>query len=153
MLLPTLRLGFVVAPPPLRKAKQLTDWHTQVPLQAVAARFVADGHLARHIRRMRAVHAPRHQMIQATLTGPLATHLQVIPSAAGPHLAALLRASGDDTAVVARAHARDDALQPLSRFGIGAGGPQGLVGGYGAIPTDRIDEGLRRLAECLEDVG
>ena len=35
VLLPTLRLGFVVAPPPLhaalRKAKHLTDWHTQVP--------------------------------------------------------------------------------------------------------------------------
>ena len=150
VLLPTLRLGFVVAPPPLhdalRKAKHLTDWHTQVPLQAAAARFVADGHLARHIRRMRAVYAPRHQMIQAALTGPLAAHLRVIPSAAGLHVAALLRTGGDDTAVVTRALARDVALQPLSHFRIGTDGPQGLVLGYGAIPTEHIDEGLRRLA-------
>ena len=154
LLFPALRLGFLVAPPPLhdalRKAKHLTDWHTQVPLQAAAARFVAEGHLARHIRRMRAVYAPRHQMIQAALTGPLAPHLQVIPSAAGLHLAALLRAGGDDTAVVARAHACGVAVQPLSHFRIGTDGPQGLVLGYGAIPTEHIDEGLRRLAECLE---
>jgi GntR family transcriptional regulator/MocR family aminotransferase len=85
-------------------------------------------------------------MIQAALTGPLAAHLQVIPSAAGLHVAALLRTGGDDAAVVARALARDVALQPLSRFRIGTDGPQGLVLGYGAIPTEHIDEGLRRLA-------
>ena len=47
VLLPTLRLGFVVALPPLhdalRKAKHVTDWHTQVPLQAAAARFRRGG--------------------------------------------------------------------------------------------------------------
>jgi GntR family transcriptional regulator/MocR family aminotransferase len=88
-------------------------------------------------------------MIQAALAGPLATHLQVIPSAAGLHLAALLRTGGDDTAVVARAHARGIALLPLSRFRVGTDGPLGLLLGYGAIPTERIDEGLRRLAECV----
>jgi DNA-binding transcriptional MocR family regulator len=29
--------------------------------------------------------------------------------------------------------------------------PPGLVLGYGAIPTDRIDEGLDRLRRCFED--
>jgi GntR family transcriptional regulator/MocR family aminotransferase len=36
-MLPTLRLGFVVTPPSLRaavhRAKQVTDWHTSMPLQ------------------------------------------------------------------------------------------------------------------------
>ena len=126
VLLPTLRLGFVVAPPPLhaalRKAKHVTDWHTQVPLQAAAARFVAEGHLARHVRRMRAVYAPRHEMIEAALAGPLAEHLQVILSAAGLHLAALLRAGGDDTAVVARA---DACASRCSRCHTSGSGPTG----------------------------
>jgi GntR family transcriptional regulator/MocR family aminotransferase len=153
VLLPTLRLGFVVAPPPLhdalRKAKHVADWHTQVPLQAAAARFIADGHLARHVRRMRAVYAPRHQMIRSALAGPLATHVRLIPSAAGLHLAALLRDGRRDTAVVARAQERGVALQPLSQFRIGPDGPTGLLVGYGAIPTEDIGEGLRRLAACL----
>ena len=156
VLLPTLRLGFVVAPPPLhdalRKAKHLTDWHTQVPLQAAAARFVADGHLSRHIRRMRAVYAPRHRLIAAALAGPLGPHLHEVPSAAGLHLAALLRAGGDDTAIVERARTCGVALLPLSRFRVGADGPQGLVLGYGAIPTEHIGEGLRRLADCMAEV-
>jgi DNA-binding transcriptional MocR family regulator len=41
-------------------------------------------------------------------------------------------------------------VQPLSHFRIGTDGPQGLVLCYGAIPIEHIDEGLRRLAECLE---
>ena len=89
-------------------------------------------------------------MIQAALTGPLAAHLQVIPSAAGLHLAALLRAGGDDTAVVARAHACGVAVQPLSHAPDRRPTGRGLVLGYGAIPIEHIDEGLRRLAECLE---
>jgi GntR family transcriptional regulator/MocR family aminotransferase len=88
-------------------------------------------------------------MIEAALCGPLAAYLAVIPSAAGLHLAALLRTGGHDTAVVARAQACGVAVQPLSRFRVGTDGPQGLVLGYGAIPTEHIDEGLRRLGGCL----
>ena len=75
VLLPTLRLGFVVAPPPLhdalRKAKYVTDWHTPVPVQAAAARFIEHGHLARHIRRMRGVYTARHLVMLRELSGPL----------------------------------------------------------------------------------
>ena len=59
VMLPTLRLGFLVAPAPLRaalrKAKYLTDWHTAVATQAATALFIDDGLLAQHIRRMRRV--------------------------------------------------------------------------------------------------
>ena len=43
-LLPSLRLGFIVAPPSLRdamyKAKFVTDWHSSLPMQAALARFI-----------------------------------------------------------------------------------------------------------------
>lgn len=153
VLLPTLRLGFLVAPPPLhaalRTARHVTDWHSAVPLQAAAARFVVEGHLARHVRRTRTVYARRHQLLHAALAGPLAPHLAAYPSAAGLHAAALLRGGGDDTAVVARARARGVAVQPLSRFRIAPGGAPGLLLGFGAVPTERVDEGLRRLAAVL----
>jgi GntR family transcriptional regulator / MocR family aminotransferase len=49
-MLPSLRLGFVVAPASLvdavHRAKYVTDWHTSLPLQAALARFIetADSH-------------------------------------------------------------------------------------------------------------
>src|SRR4029450_3973366 len=99
VLLPTLRLGFLVAPPPLhaalRKAKHVADWHTEVPLQAAAAEFIDRGDLARHVRRMGGVYAYRHHLIQAALADQLADHLAPIPSSAGLHVAATLRRHPD----------------------------------------------------------
>ena len=63
-MLPTLRVGFVAAPlalcGALRAAKYVTDWHTPLPTQAALARFIDDGHLARHIRKIRTIYRRRH---------------------------------------------------------------------------------------------
>ena len=56
-MLPALRLGFVVAPewamPTLVAAKNCLDWHCPVPMQMGVAAFIAEGHLAQHVRKMR----------------------------------------------------------------------------------------------------
>ena len=53
-MLPALRLGFLVAPDwalgALVLAKNCLDWHCSTPTQLAVAGFIADGHLARHIR-------------------------------------------------------------------------------------------------------
>jgi GntR family transcriptional regulator/MocR family aminotransferase len=150
-MLPTLRLGFVVTPPSLRpavhKAKYLADWHTSTLAQAALARFMEDGGFARHIRRMGGIYRARHDILTKALAHELADHLEVIPSAAGLHLAAVARTYSADqiAAVVRRASDAGVAVQELSRFAVDAPGRPGLVLGYGAIPTARIEEGLRRL--------
>jgi GntR family transcriptional regulator/MocR family aminotransferase len=155
VLLPTLRLGFVVAPASLhgalRKAKHVADWHTTAPIQAAAAQFIEQGLLARHVRRMRRIYAERHQLLTAVLEDELAEHLAPIPSVAGLHLAALLRGHGrQDVAVAQRASTAGVAVRPLSGFAVTQPPQAGLVFGYGAVPTERIEEGLRRLRRCLE---
>jgi DNA-binding transcriptional MocR family regulator len=50
---------------------------------------------------------------------------------------------------VLRAQAAGISLFPLSDLTVGQAQP-GLVIGYGAIPLERIDEGLHRLRACLE---
>ncbi|MCW2632403.1 MAG: PLP-dependent aminotransferase family protein, partial [Pseudonocardia sp.] len=156
VLLPTLRLGFLVAPPPLhrafRTAKHVADWHTEVPVQAAAANFIETGELLRHVRRMRAVYAQRRQLVLSALAGELGEYLEPIPSSAGLHLAAMLRRHGDDQAVARLAAVAGVAVQPLSIFSTSAQPPVGLMLGYGAVPTDRIDEGLDQLLRCLRIV-
>jgi GntR family transcriptional regulator / MocR family aminotransferase len=44
-----------------------------------------------------------------------------------------------------RASAAGVALLPLSMYAVDTPTRPGLVLGYGAIPTERLDEGLRRL--------
>jgi GntR family transcriptional regulator/MocR family aminotransferase len=158
VLLPTLRLGFVIAPrglhEALNRAKAVTDWHTNVPLQAALARFIDDGALARHVRKMNHVYRARFSHLSSRLTDEFAARLQVLPSVAGLHLCALTPdLSVDETVtIVERAAARGVALNPLTQYTAEPARKleqTGFVLGYGAIPIERIDEGLDRFAECL----
>jgi GntR family transcriptional regulator/MocR family aminotransferase len=156
VMFPTLRLGFLVAPPPLhaalRKARFVTDWHTVVPVQAATALFIDDGLLAQHLRRMRRVYAERHELVRSLLTRDFAGCLTPLPSAGGLHLTAVL-AEGlggvDDCTLAERASAVGVAVFPLSRNYASRPARQGLLFGYGAIAAERIEEGLRRLRQCF----
>jgi GntR family transcriptional regulator/MocR family aminotransferase len=155
-MLPTLRLGFVVAPPSLRdavhKAKHVTDWHTSMLVQSAYARFIDDGGFARHIRKVGGVYRARHELVVRLLTRDFAEHLEVIPSAAGLHVTAVARTAtvGETAAVVRRASDVGVAVQELSTFALRANVRPGIVLGYGAIPTGRIEEGLARLRACFD---
>lgn len=155
-MLPTLRLGFLVAPPSLRealhKAKFVSDWHSSTLVQAALARFIAEGAFARHIRRMGAIYRERHQMLAGVIARDLSEHLELIPSTTGLHLTALARRmSADQIAEIARRAAdRGVAVQVLSRFAVGAALRAGFMFGYGAISTANIEEGMRLFRACFD---
>jgi GntR family transcriptional regulator / MocR family aminotransferase len=152
VLLPTLRLGFLIAPvslqPALQTAKQLTDWHGELATQVALAKFIDEGLLAWHIRKVAREYASRHAQITEAIEHRLGQWLRLIPSAAGLHLAADVVPGTfvDITDVVHRAEERGVRVNALSDFYGGTSVRSGLVIGYGAIPTARIDEGMKRLA-------
>ena len=154
-LLPMLRLGFLVAPvslqPALREAKRLTDWHGDVTSQAALAQFIEEGLLARHVRRATRAYAARRELITAALRRDLADRLVPVPSAAGLHVCARLRpgAATDVERVVERARAAGVAVDGLARYSGERPAQQGLVIGYGMIPAERVEEGLRRVAAAF----
>jgi GntR family transcriptional regulator/MocR family aminotransferase len=57
---------------------------------------------------------------------------------------------GELDQVLARASAAGVELLPLSICDVGPPSRPGIVLGYGAIATDRIDEGLRRLRRSFD---
>lgn len=152
VMLPVLRLGFLVAPPSLRQAlraaKYVTDWHSPQPTQAALTGFIDEGLLARHIRRMRRAYQARHERVAALLARDFAGALTMVPSAAGLHLAAWTASGLDARAITRRARSRGVGLYPLSRFRLSEG-PDGLVIGYGAIPLAKIDKAFHHLRDAL----
>jgi GntR family transcriptional regulator/MocR family aminotransferase len=155
VMLPTLRLGFIVAPPALhsalRKAKFVTDWHSELPGQAALARFITDGGLSTHIRRMRHVYRERHELIAAALGDELRPWLTPIESAAGLHVSALSAGPTDaELRQVTDSLTRDGvAVLPLSPFAVGAHQRVGLLIGYGMISAADIGPGLSLLRDAL----
>jgi GntR family transcriptional regulator / MocR family aminotransferase len=154
-MLPTLRLGFLVAPRSLllavHKAKYVTDWHTSTLVQEAFVRFLESGGYARHIRRVGAVYRTRHQMIANAVARHFADDLELVPSSTGLHLTARARKASVSQigVIVRRAVASTVAVQDLSSFAGSESAQAGIVLGYGAIPTGDIEEGLRRLRKCF----
>lgn len=154
-MLPTLRLAFLIAPASLHAAlnavSYVTQWHCQWPAQAALARFIEEGLLARHIRKMRREYTARHERIADRLAADFAEWLEVVPSVAGMHLCATLRRSSRrfERDVTDRARQAGLGLHRLSTFYAGDSARPGLLLGYGGIPMSRIDEGLRRLRSCF----
>ncbi len=156
VLIPGLRVGFLIAPaslrPALGAAKQLTDWHGETFTQAALARFIEAGLLAQHIRKVAREYGGRYLRIVQVLERRFARWLEVVPSAAGLHVAALLREGCrvDMTHVVQRAAQRGVRVETPAAFYAGPVSREGLVIGYGGISTGRIDDGLALLRESFK---
>ncbi|MEV0136572.1 PLP-dependent aminotransferase family protein [Dactylosporangium sp. NPDC050688] len=156
ILLPTLRLGFCVAPPSLqnalRTAKFLADWHSPGPIQSALATFIDRGLLARHVRRMRRIYQGRRERLLACLSRDFTGRLAPIDAPAGLHLTAWLHPAvpGADRDLVRAAAAAGFRVSALSNYAVAEPPPQGIVFGYGLVEVDRIDEGLARLRQMFD---
>ncbi len=153
VLFAALRLGYLVVPPDLVDAfvaaRELTDRHSPQVEQAVLADFVAEGHFARHVRRMRALYAERRAALIEATERELAGLLEVLPAEAGMHLVGLLPEGEDDREASRRAASRGVKAPPVSAFSLGPSRRGGLVLGYAAFGKPEIDEGVRALAVAL----
>ena len=152
-LFPALRTGFVVAPPwaktALAQARLAADWYGPALVQETLAAFIAEGHLARHVRRMRKVYGERREGLLAALERHFGDRASPLPAVAGLHLSAILAPGIDAPDLARRAAALGVGVVPLSRYAAGPDAPNGLAFGYGMIPTGRIDEAISRLAKAL----
>lgn len=156
VLMPALRMGFLIAPsslrPALLAAKYLSDFHSDSVKQMAMARFIERGILAKHIRKINREYAMRCSLILAVLERHLGRWLRAIPAASGIHLTAELIASRkavDMERVVLEAEKHGVRVESLEKYYAHRPAKAGLVIGYGRIPTDRIEEGLRRIGESF----
>src|SRR5207248_2018921 len=90
VLFPSLRLGFMVLPQslvdPIARAKWLTDRQSPLIEQCALADFINEGHLERHIRRMRTLYAQRRQALVNAFDKYLNGRVTMLGDDAGMHL-------------------------------------------------------------------
>ena len=149
---PGLRLGFVVAPealaPALAAAKALSDRHSPGDSQAALARFISDGHLLRHLNRMRLLYAQRQAVLIEAVASASAGALQLAPSAHGMHLA-FERPDGLSDLPLANAAAQAGLmLAPLSRYALQSP-RRGWLFGYAAYNERALRDAAQLLGRVL----
>jgi GntR family transcriptional regulator / MocR family aminotransferase len=152
-LFPALRLGYVVAPAwahaALGVARRIAAGDGAVLTQDTLAAFIAEGHLARHVRKVRRVYAARRQVLLDGFERELSDWLAPIPAYAGLHMTALARQRLDTDAVASHAWQAGIGVYPLSRYYASKPMQQGLIFGFGAIVERDISAGLKELGRLL----
>ena len=163
VLFPAIRLGYLVVPPGLvdevARAREAIDAYPSAIVQPVLAAFMAEGHFAAHVRRMRTVYARRRAALLTAGERHLAGLLELVPGEGGLHLVGrmteALAARLSDREAEARAAAAGLAPRALSRFYLGppeasyCDPPQGLLLGFAALQDERIEPAVVRLAAAL----
>jgi GntR family transcriptional regulator/MocR family aminotransferase len=152
-LFPALRLGFVIAPAwaraALMLARQRADWHGNLHAQDTLAAFIAEGHLARHVRRMRATYGERRRTLLEGVTRELGRWLTPVPGCAGLHVGTRAAGAVDLVRVVERARATGVNVDRIGRYAIGGDVADGLLFGYGAIEAAAIPRALQALERAF----
>ena len=155
-LFPSLRLGYIIAPPDLvdgfLAAHLSIDMHAHLIDQAVVADFMEQGHFARHLRRMRVLHRERQQMLIQEAER-ISDKIQLTPSDGGLHLVGWLPDRNDDVGnndkVIASAALRQGVhVWPLSTHRLGPGNTAALLLGYAG--TTKAD--MRYGVDVLDNV-
>jgi GntR family transcriptional regulator/MocR family aminotransferase len=146
-----LRLGFVVVPEwaryALTLAKQINDWHCPLIPQLALADFIREGHLARHVRKMRSVYTARHSTLNDAIREHFGERLRSIRSHAGVHLAAENRNAGSARDLVAAAATERIRIEDIARYSESDRPQNGLVFGYGMIGVDHIEPAIEKLSK------
>jgi GntR family transcriptional regulator / MocR family aminotransferase len=154
VLFPSLRLGFAVVPPILLDRvlalRLRSDVSPPGPAQAILCDFIAEGHLGRHIRRMRNLYAGRLEALREAAYKYLAGVLEISSIRAGLSTAGILRNGMTSREAEILATANGIEVLGFHRFFLGDNTTEGLLMGFAGFTEREIRRGVRALAKALE---
>jgi GntR family transcriptional regulator / MocR family aminotransferase len=154
ILYPSLRLGYILAPPqlvePMIKIRAVMDQHSPAIDQATLARFLAEGYFLSHIKRMRKLYSDRRDFFIEQFNRLLGKHFRLQIPEAGLHFVAWLRRKADLPAILEVCAKIGIRPTPLSSCFMKAKLDPALTFGFAAWSRAQLREGLAKFAAALD---
>jgi GntR family transcriptional regulator / MocR family aminotransferase len=155
LLFPALRLGYVVLPPslvePFLALRYGTDQRCGGLDQTILCDFILEGHLARHLRRVRDLYAGRLTAFLDAARKHARGLLEISPIHAGLHVTGFVRNGMTSREAESAARARGVETMGLDRLTVGRARPNGIVMGFAAFEEREIEHAMVKLTQALEE--
>lgn len=152
-LYPGIKLAYMTVPMGVSDAFKTALYDLQRPgqmmMQATLADFIAQGHFATHMRKLRQLYGTRRDILARTLRPIIGNLATISREASGLHLLIELPASTNDVALAALIASEGLVVRPLSSYFLGTATRKGLLAGYAYVPTRDIARHARRLGELI----
>jgi GntR family transcriptional regulator/MocR family aminotransferase len=156
ILYPSLRLGFLVAPPQLVdtlvKVRAVMDQHSPSIDQATLARFITEGFFLSHVKRIRELYAQRRVFFIQQFQKWLGDYFDLEVTPAGLHFVAWLRRAEDLPLFMCAREQTGVWPRPLSFFCIKVQLDPAFVFGFSAWSQAQIEQGLAKLASAVKQL-
>lgn len=150
-----IRTSYMVVPEHL--AESFSDVNAKLyrsgvlHIQAALADFILEGHLGQHIKQMRNIYAERHFVFRDSLNRELGSTLSLSQAKAGLHLYAgftekinmpkLFSDSKAENIILGRPYYVDNGIDHASNS---------IILGYGGVPTNQINNGVKKLVSIID---
>lgn len=151
ILLPSLRLGYMVVPrdfaPAFAQARGVVDRHSSLIEQMVLSEVMHRGLFVSHMRKMKKLYRQRRDRMRSGLAEVLGPEAWGSSGRSGTNLLLPLPEGADDLAVAAGLARVGLMVRPLAPYSLTRKGAPGLILGFAAFRDAEIDRGLELLAE------
>jgi DNA-binding transcriptional MocR family regulator len=152
-LFPGLRLGFVVAPPPvvamLGRTKLIADYHTSLLLQAAVLEFCREGHYDRHLKRLASIYRDKSRTLTRALEHFFPANVSWTRPEGGYAFWVTLPEALSADAILEESARAGVLFTPGSNFFALGEGDRFLRLSISRVPLERIAEGIERLGAIL----
>lgn len=157
-LLPGLRVGYLIASadlfPYLLRLKQSADLHTNRIGQWQALQWLGSDHYQAHLGQLREFYRVRRDAMQAALTEHFSDLATWELPQGGLFFWLTLKQPLDTRTLLNRALAEDVVFMPGELFFVEPDANPGYLRlNFSHVAAERMDEGLRRLAQVIRDAG
>ena len=154
LLFPAVRLGYIVVPDALMDSLLAlrcgVEWQSVGLNQVILSEFIVEGHLVRHLRRMRDLYGQRLAALQDAGRRHLGGLIEMPHVRAGLCTVGLLRNGMTSRQAEIAAAARNIETIGIDRFTLKRGDTHGIMLGFAAFDEGRIRRAVAGLAGALE---
>ncbi len=151
VLFPALRLGYLVVPENLidvfARAKWLVDRHSPLLEQQVLTDFIKQGHLERHVRRMRTHYQHRRGLVMDVLKREFGGRVTILGDNAGINVLIRIDSPRSDDEIVRLCRERGVGISSTRGFYLGDSPRGEFLLNYAGVSDEQIEQGISRLAQ------
>ena len=154
VLFPSIRMGYLVVPeclvPGMRELKRLSDHHSNSVYQLALMRFIENGDLDRHIRRMKREYQKRRDLLIRLLHEYFGDRVLIHGASAGMHIVASFDHVEFTEQRIRKLLESGVYIVPVERHSLTKGNHVNqIIMGYAGLSRDDFVFGLDRLQEII----
>lgn len=154
LIFPALALGYLIVPlhlvPLYKSARELAGAQLSPHMQAAVADFINEGHLDRHVKRLRSLYGERRQALVDELQKRFGSTVTIGPDTSGVFILVRFESRFDQDQLIARAAKVGVGLMSTNQFYLRKPVANEFIMGFGNLDESLIRKGVRKLATAFK---